>query len=52
VLLGTRTEAGARMLELMIVPATERGVLAPSGGPAVLDAPWVIEVPLPEAQPF
>jgi hypothetical protein len=52
VLLGTRTEAGARMLELMIVPASERGVLAPEGGPAVPDAPWVIEVALPEAQPF
>jgi hypothetical protein len=52
ILLGTRSEEGMRMLELMIVPSTLRGVVAPRGDDPIHDAAWMIEVPLPEAQPL
>lgn len=52
VVLGTRAEGEGRVLEVMVVPSTTRGVIAPTAGAAVADAPWVIDVALPEAQPL
>ena len=52
VILGTRTEGTERALELAIIASTERGLLALEAGAPIADAPWVVEVPLPEAQPL
>ena len=52
VVLGTRTDGETRTLELVIIPSTERGAVALRAGSVIANSPWVVEVPLPEAQPL
>jgi hypothetical protein len=50
VLLGVSAIDGPRMLELVFIPGLERGVVDVGERREILDAPWVLRVPLPEAQ--
>lgn len=50
VLLGVSAIDGPRMLELVVIPGVERGIVDLGDRRDIKDAPWVLRVPLPEAR--
>lgn len=50
VLLGVSAIDGPRMLELVVIPGVERGIVDLGERRDVSESPWVLRVPLPEAR--